>query len=82
MHGELTLRGVSRQVDLDLCYLGTGPDPWGGTRASFKATTELKRDDFAMNYNQVVAAGIAAIGTTLRVELDIQAVRGEALPAM
>ncbi|GAA4013079.1 YceI family protein [Streptomyces plumbiresistens] len=82
VHGELTLRGVSRQVDLDLVHLGTGPDPWGGTRASFKATTELQRDDFAMNYNQVVAAGIAAIGTTLRVELDIQAVQGEALPAM
>ncbi|MEH0582225.1 MULTISPECIES: YceI family protein [Streptomyces] len=82
VHGELTLRGISRQVDLDLAYLGTGPDPWGGTRASFKATAELKRDDFAMSYNQVVTAGIAAIGTTLRVELDIQAVQGQALPTM
>lgn len=35
-----------------------------------------------MTYNQVVTAGIAAIGTTLRVELDIQAVQGQALPAM
>ncbi len=34
-----------------------------------------------MNYNQVLQAGIAAIGTTLRVELDIQAVQGESLPA-
>ena len=33
-----------------------------------------------MNYNQVVQTGIAAIGTTLRVELEIQAVRGESLP--
>ena len=33
-----------------------------------------------MNYNQVVQAGIAAIGTTLKVELDIQAVQGETLP--
>lgn len=33
-----------------------------------------------MNYNQVVQAGIAAIGTTLRVELDVQAVQGESLP--
>jgi hypothetical protein len=33
-----------------------------------------------MNYNQVVQAGISAIGTTLRVELDIQAVQGESLP--
>ncbi|MCI3278849.1 YceI family protein [Streptomyces cylindrosporus] len=80
VHGELVLHGVARPVDLDLSYLGTGPDPWGGVRASFRATTELRREDFAMNYNQVVQAGIAAIGATLRVELDIQAVRGEQLP--
>ena len=82
VHGELSLHGVARSVDLDLSYLGTGPDPWGGVRVSFRATTELRREDFAMNYNQVVQAGIAAIGATLRVELDIQAVRGEQLPPL
>lgn len=80
VHGELTMRGVVRPVDLDLTYLGTGADPWGGTRAAFRATAELRREDFAMNYNQVVRAGIAAIGTTLRVEIEVQAVRGDALP--
>ncbi|MFJ1653771.1 YceI family protein [Streptomyces sp. NPDC088337] len=81
VHGELGMRGVVRPVDLDLAYLGTGADPWGGTRAAFRATTEVRREDFAMNYNQVLQAGIAAIGTTLRVELDIQAVQGTVLPA-
>jgi polyisoprenoid-binding protein YceI len=80
VHGALSLRGVVRDVDLDLTYLGTGPDPWGGVRAAFRATARLHREDFAMNYNQVVQAGISAIGTTLRVELDIQAVQGNALP--
>ncbi|MFJ6718420.1 MULTISPECIES: YceI family protein [unclassified Streptomyces] len=80
VHGDLTLRGVVRPVDLALAYSGTGADPWGGTRAAFRATAELHREDFAMNYNQVVQAGIAAIGATLKVELDIQAVRGESLP--
>lgn len=81
VHGELAMHGVVRPVDLDLAYLGTGADPWGGTRAAFRATTELHREDFAMNYNQVLQAGIAAIGTTLRIELDVQAVQGESLPA-
>ncbi|MGX1849179.1 YceI family protein [Streptomyces sp. NBC_01456] len=80
VHGELSLHGVVRPVDLELSYLGTGPDPWGGVRAAFRATAELRREEFKMNYNQVVAAGIAAIGTTLKVELDIQAVQGESLP--
>jgi polyisoprenoid-binding protein YceI len=80
IHGELGLRGVTRPVDLDLAYLGTGPDSWGGTRAAFRATAELRREDFAMNYNQVIRAGITAIGATLKVELDIQAVQGQTLP--
>ncbi|MEU3252943.1 YceI family protein [Streptomyces sp. NPDC006997] len=80
VHGELDLRGVVRPVDLALAYLGTGADPWGGTRAAFRATAELRREDFAMHYDQVVQAGIAAVGTTLRVELDVQAVRGASLP--
>jgi polyisoprenoid-binding protein YceI len=80
VRGELTMNALTRPVDLELTYLGTGPDPWGGTRAAFRATAELRREDFAMNYNQVVQAGIAAIGTTLRVELDIQAVQGTTLP--
>ncbi|WP_326698762.1 YceI family protein [Streptomyces sp. NBC_01754] len=79
VHGVLTMRGVARDIDLDLSYLGTGPDPWGGVRAAFRATAELRRDDFAMHYNQVVQAGISAIGATLRVELDIQAVQGDSV---
>lgn len=82
VHGELTMRDHTRQVDLDLVYLGVGPDAWGGTRAAFRATAELRRDDFAMNYNQMLQAGIAMVGTTMRIELDIQAVRGDALPTM
>ena len=52
----------------------------GAVDPAFRATAELRREEFKMNYNQVVAAGIAAIGTTLKVELDIQAVQGESLP--
>jgi polyisoprenoid-binding protein YceI len=80
VHGELNLVGVNRAVDLDLTYLGTSPDPWGGVRAAFHAVTELRREDFVMNYNQVLQAGIYVIGATLKVELEIQAVQGESLP--
>jgi polyisoprenoid-binding protein YceI len=80
VHGELAMHDHTREVDLDLVYLGCGADPWGGTRAAFRASAELQRDDFAMNYNLMLQAGIAMIGTTMRVELDIQAVRGDSLP--
>ncbi|GAA0506663.1 hypothetical protein GCM10011581_41860 [Saccharopolyspora subtropica] len=75
LDGELTLCGVTRPVRLDTRFAGVGPDPWGGTRASATATTQLRREDFAITFNQALQTGIAAIGTTLKVEIDIQAVR-------
>jgi polyisoprenoid-binding protein YceI len=80
--GQLTLNAVTKPVDLELDYLGAGPDPWGGIRAAFRAVTDLKREDFAMSYNVMMQAGIAMIGTTVRVELDVEAVQGDGLPAM
>ncbi|PXY31505.1 YceI family protein [Prauserella muralis] len=78
--GQLTLHGQRRDVELDLRYGGYGPDPWGGQRVAFHAETQLRRDDFAINYNAMVRAGVAAVGTTVKVELDIEAVRGDRLP--
>ncbi|WP_158879403.1 YceI family protein [Amycolatopsis anabasis] len=82
LSGELTLHGERRMVDLDLHYGGYGPDPWGGTRAAFHAETQLHRNDFAINYNAMVRAGVAAIGTNVKIELDIQAIQGETLPEL
>jgi len=79
--GELTLHGTTRPVQLDLTYQGSGADPWGGQRAAFRATTELHRKDFAMNWNQSVAAEVVLVGWVLRIVLDIEAVRGD-LPEM
>ena len=72
--GELTLVGTTRPVELQLSYLGSGPDPWGGTRAAFTATTELHRQDFELNWNQAVGVGVAVFGTTLRITIDLEAV--------
>ncbi|QWF80775.1 YceI family protein [Amycolatopsis sp. CA-230715] len=80
LSGELSLHGQIREVDLDLTYGGFGPDPWGGVRAAFHAETQLHRNDFAINYNAMVRAGVAAIGTNVKIELDIQALQGESLP--
>ena len=75
MRGMLGLKGVRNPVELDDVYHGAGPDLWGGERAGFSATTQLSRDDFDISWNQSVIAGIFAVGRTLRIEIDIQAVR-------
>jgi polyisoprenoid-binding protein YceI len=81
VEGELTLRGATRPVQLDLSYLGVSADPWGGQRAAFRATTELHRRDFAINWNQPLVSGAVLVGWVLQVTIDIEAVQGD-LPEM
>lgn len=81
VHGHLTLNGHTRPVDLDLTYLGTGADAWGGVRAAFRATARLRRVDFGIRFNQILEAGIATVGDSLKIELEIQAAQGTSLPS-
>ncbi|MFD5118003.1 YceI family protein [Streptomyces sp. NPDC058385] len=72
--GALSLHGVTRTVTLDAEYLGLGNGMEGETRAACRATTELHRDDFTVNWQTMLARGIAAIGSSVTIELDIQIV--------
>ncbi|MQY29522.1 YceI family protein [Nocardia aurantia] len=81
MAGELDLHGRRRPIELDLTYGGCGPDLYGGTRAAFHAETLLHRENFAMDYNAMVRVGVAVVGTTVKIDLDIELVQGESLPS-
>jgi polyisoprenoid-binding protein YceI len=72
--GWLTLKSVVQPVSLDINYLGTGVGPMDDIRAGFHATTQLDRDQFDMIWNQSLLAGVFAVGRTLRVTIDIEAV--------
>lgn len=72
--GELTIRGVTRQVTLEVDYLGWTKDPWGGQRASFSARTEINRNEFGAKWNAVLETGGFVVGKTVRIELEIEAV--------
>ncbi|MFI2640090.1 YceI family protein [Streptomyces sp. NPDC018610] len=72
--GALSLHGVTRTVTLDAEYLGLGNGMEGEARAACRATTELHRDDYTMSWQTMLARGIAAVGPTIEVELDVQVV--------
>jgi polyisoprenoid-binding protein YceI len=72
--GELTMKNVTRPVPLHINYLGTGDGPFGDLRAGFHATAQLDRDQFGIIWNQSLLAGVFAVGRTLRVTIDIEAV--------
>ncbi|MEV7033107.1 YceI family protein [Streptomyces sp. NPDC093272] len=72
--GALSLHGVTRTVTLDTEYLGLGNGMEGEVRAACRATTELHRDDFTVSWQTMLARGIAVVGPSIRVDLDVQIV--------
>ncbi|MBN8912773.1 MAG: YceI family protein, partial [Rhizobiales bacterium] len=49
--GDLTLRGLTKEVVIDAAYVGGGPDPWGGNRVGFAGTTSVPLADFGITFN-------------------------------
>jgi polyisoprenoid-binding protein YceI len=72
--GALTLHGVTRSVTLDTQYLGLGNGMDNEVRAAFRATTELHREDYTVNWQSMLARGIAVVGSSIKIDLDIQIV--------
>ncbi|NEB77691.1 hypothetical protein G3I40_21110 [Streptomyces sp. SID14478] len=72
--GALSLHGVTRTVTLDAEYLGVGNGMEGEPRAACRATTELHRDDFTVSWQTMLARGIAVVGSSVKIDLDVQIV--------
>ena len=72
--GQLTLRGVTRPVELPFKVLGFGADPWGGYRAGFMANTTLKRSDFGIAWGLELPNG-GPVGDEVQVEILIEGIK-------
>jgi polyisoprenoid-binding protein YceI len=73
--GPITLRGITRDVELEVEYLGTGKDPWGNARVAFTAKAAINRKDFGLNWNQALEAGGVLVGEQVELSFDVQAVQ-------
>jgi polyisoprenoid-binding protein YceI len=72
--GDLTIRGTTREVVLDVERGGIVPkDPWGKRRAGFTATTTIDRKDFGVSFNQVLDHGGLALGEAVAITIEIEA---------
>jgi polyisoprenoid-binding protein YceI len=80
LDGDLTIRGTTKPVSLDLELNGFGPDPFGGTRVGFSATTEINRQDFNVSYNGPIpgANNAMVLSDKLGLSLEIEAVLRQA----
>ena len=73
--GNFSMNGVTKDVVLDATLTGIITDPWGGTRAGFKAVTTLERYDYNLSYNKALEAGGFLIGKTVDIIINIELVK-------
>lgn len=73
--GDLTIRGVTREVVLDVTSNGRQTDPWGGQRAGFEATGRIKRSDFGLTWNQALETGGVVVGDDVKLSIDVELVK-------
>lgn len=73
VHGDLTMRGVTKPVVLDVTYNGEVKDPWGNIKAGFTAVTKINRKDFGIVWNKALDSGGLTVGDDVTIQLEIEA---------
>ena len=73
--GDLTIKGVTREVILDAESHGLQNDPWGGERAGFSARTAINRKDFGLVWNVALETGGIVVGEDVKITLDVELVK-------
>lgn len=72
--GDLTLRGVTKEVTLTGELGGVATDAYGNTKAGASATTTINRHDFGVSWNSALEAGGFTLGDEVKIDIDIQVV--------
>ncbi|HLR77049.1 MAG TPA: YceI family protein [Balneolaceae bacterium] len=72
LKGDLTIRDVTKPIELDVEFGGIITDPYGARRAGFSVSGSLNRKDYGMNYNQLLEAGGAVVGEEINIDIHIE----------
>jgi polyisoprenoid-binding protein YceI len=75
LHGDLTIREITRPITLNVDFGGTVVDPWGQTKAGFTVKGKISRKEFNLRWNAVTEAGQVVVSDDIRIECDVQLVK-------
>ncbi len=73
--GDLTMRGVTREIRIPFQILGKVTDPWGNTRLGVEASLKLNRHDYGISWSQTLDNGGLVVGDEVKIDLNIEAVK-------
>jgi polyisoprenoid-binding protein YceI len=76
--GDLTIRGTTREVPLEVEAGGIGKDPWGNERAGFEARARIDRKDFGLVWNKALETGGVLVGEHVDIEIELEVVKAAA----
>ena len=72
--GDLTIRGTTRPITLDVTFEGTGKDPWGATKSAFSAKGKFDRRDYGLTWNVALETGGILVSNDVRINIEAQAI--------
>jgi polyisoprenoid-binding protein YceI len=75
LHGDLTIKGVTKPVSIDFEKTGAGDDPWGSFRVGFEGKAKINRSDWGVSFNMPLGAGGLVISEKVTLEFDVAAVK-------
>jgi polyisoprenoid-binding protein YceI len=73
--GDLTSRGVTREVELELTFEGKSKDPWGNERIGLSAETKINRKDFGLTWNAALETGSILVGDQIKISVQLEAIK-------
>lgn len=77
VHGDITIRGVTKPITFDVEFHGTSKNPYGKTVSGFGATATLNRKDFGVAFNAILETGGVAVGEKVKLEIEVEAAAEE-----
>lgn len=75
LHGDLTIRDVTKSLKFDVEFGGIGKDPWGNEKAGFTVTGKIRRTDFNLNWNAALETGGVLVSEEVKILAEVQFVK-------
>ncbi|GAB4191862.1 MAG: YceI family protein [Calditrichia bacterium] len=74
MIGDLTLKGVTKEIAIPFAFNGSITDPWGNTRVGFEGSTVINRKDFGVTWNKTMDNGGLVVGNEVKLKIHLEAI--------
>lgn len=72
LHGDLTVKGITKNITLDVEFMGTMTDPWGNEKAGFSVNGKINRKDWGLNWNAALEAGGVLVSEEVKITCEVQ----------